>query len=170
MTPAGDPTLESHRAVFPGRNRLFRNLGDLRFHEVTIESGLKLVDVTRDTFASAFADFSGDGRPDIYQTVDHGADVYFENSGDGTFVNASRQVGLGTRPGNGMGIAVADISDDGDLDVFVTHISDSTLLFGSNYGNTLMISRNVGAELHFENEATDTGRGRHRLGLGNGVR
>ena len=157
IAPAGNPSLESLRAVFPGRNRLFRNIGDLRFKEVTLESGLKLVDITRDTFASAFADFSGDGRPDIYQTVDHGADLYLENAGNGSFVNASMRVGLGTRPGNGMGVTVADISGDGRLDVFVTHISDTTLLFGSNYGNTLMISSNVGAEFRFENEATTRG-------------
>src|SRR5512144_892558 len=42
----------------------------------------------------------------------------FRNNGDGTFADLTRYVGF-ARPGNkGHGVAVVDIDNDGDLDIF----------------------------------------------------
>ena len=150
---ARDPNLGAIRATFPGNNVLYRNLGGYHFADVTQSSGLVLYQLARDTFATVFADFTGDGRPDLYQAVDHRADLFFENAGDGTFVNRTADVGLGERFGNSMGVATADLLGDGSLDVFITNITDATLALGTNQGNTLMVSRRDGGGLSFSDEA-----------------
>lgn len=73
---------------------------------------------TRWTLATSFADLTDNGYPDIYVANDYNYDVLYANGGDGSF--AAHEVGRSNR--NAMSAAVADISGDGRLDVFVTNI------------------------------------------------
>ena len=89
-----------------------------------------------DSFTAVFADFTDDGLPDIYQANDNRPDRFYENLGDGTFRDPGYRSGL-TRVGNSMGVATT-VDPDGNLALFITHITDPSGLFGSNIGNTLM--------------------------------
>jgi enediyne biosynthesis protein E4 len=123
---------------FAGHNRLFRNLGNFTFQDVTVSSGLGLLQ--RDSFSCVFADFDNDADADLYVALDHTSDAYFRNNGDGTFTDRTVAVGA-THTGNDMGISVFDFDNDGDLDVYSTNITDSSGIFGTTQFNTLLVNQ-----------------------------
>jgi hypothetical protein len=137
MELGGDPGREQMaiRGRFPGQNRLYENLGGFKFRDVTAE--VHLGQITADSFASVFADFTGDGWADLYVALDHRADLFFENTG-GAFRLASEEHGI-DHVGNDMGIAVADLGNNGTLDLYVTNITDPGDQFGTGSGNTMLI-------------------------------
>ena len=138
------------RPEFPGYNLLFRNLGGLRFEDVTEESGLGFL--ARDSFTAIFADFDENGYPDLHVAVDHTNDEFYANYG-GKFLRVSRQVQADHR-GNDMGVAAADFDNDGDLDMYSTNITDPDFLFGTDQGNVLYVSQwNETGVLRFTDEA-----------------
>jgi hypothetical protein len=111
-----------------GRNRLFRNLGGLRFEETTERAGIA---GTRWTMAAAGADFDGDGWCDLYLANDYGPEEFLRNTGDGSF-EARGDVGLSESSKSGMCVAVGDFENSGELGVFVTNISRRGFLFQGN--------------------------------------
>jgi hypothetical protein len=144
---AADPGRAQIRGIFPGQNRLYRNLGDYHFQDVTDAMGAEPYHA--DSFTAVFADFTGDGRPDIYQANDHRPDRFYQNVGDGRFQDPGYADGL-TREGNSMGVATA-VGPDGGLRLYITNITDASGLFGRNLGNTFMTSTHDGSGIHFEN-------------------
>jgi len=72
------------------------------------------------TFAPAFSRINDDLYPDILSVADFNYSQYFINNQDGTFTNATDTDVI--IDGNGMGSAVGDYDNDGDLDWFVTSI------------------------------------------------
>jgi hypothetical protein len=55
--------------------------------------------------------------------------VLYRNTGKGTFEDVSMQAGIASFRGNGLGVAVSDIDDDGWPDVFVANDSTPNFLF-----------------------------------------
>ncbi len=156
MELGGDPARDQMaiKGRFPGMNRLYRNLGAMRFEDVTNDAHLG--QVTADSFSSIFADFTGDGWADLYVARDHRADLFYENTG-GAFRVASDEYGVG-HVGNDMGVAVADLGSDGTLDLYSTNITDPNREFGTGSGNTLLIGRRgPGGALRYEDEAAAMG-------------
>ncbi len=156
MELGGDPARDAMvvKGRFPGQNRLYENLGGFRFRDVT--SDARLGQITADSFSSVFADFTGDGWADLYVARDHRADIFYENMG-GTFRDVSTEYGLG-HIGNDMGIAVADLKNDGILDLYVTNITDPTDQFGTGAGNTLLIGgRDPDGDVTYADTAISTG-------------
>ncbi len=156
MELGGDPARDSMsvKGRFPGRNRLYENLGDFRFRDVTDDAHLG--QVTADSFSSIFADFTGDGWPDLYVALDHRADLFYENV-EGTFRLASEAHGVG-HIGNDMGVAVTDLGSDGTLDLYATNITDPNGEFGTGSGNTFLIGqRGPYGELTYTDEAAQMG-------------
>ena len=134
----GDPSRPSViRGQFPGHNVLYENLGNFRFRDVTADVGLG--EIGEDSFTPIFADFTGDGWPDIYVAIDHRPDLFFVND-HGAFRDASKEFGL-THTGNDMGVAAADLTGDGLIDIYATNISDPNRQFGNSQGNTLMVGQ-----------------------------
>ena len=72
------------------RDRLFRNLGNGRFADVTEQAGLG--DNSYSQGVSA-ADFNSDGYPDLYVANVYGNRLY-ENNGDGTFRDVTEAAGV----------------------------------------------------------------------------
>jgi len=130
-----------------GHNYLFRNLGDMRFEDVTAATG---TDSTRWTLAVACADMNDDGRPDIYLANDYGPEELFLNV-DGRRFERARDVGLDESSKSGMSVAMGDVMSDGRVGVFVTNISKSGYLF---QGNNLRLNR-LAARGRLENVAGD---------------
>ncbi|HVR29402.1 MAG TPA: CRTAC1 family protein [Thermoanaerobaculia bacterium] len=93
---------------------LYRNLGDGRFADVTVEAGLDLPFLG---MGAAVGDLDNDGDLDLFVTG-VGVDRLFRNEGDGTFVEVSARYGL-TDPGFGSSAAFVDVDRDGWLDLLV---------------------------------------------------
>ena len=150
---AGDPARPVVKGAFPGQNRLYKNLGDYRFEDVTYASGIG--EYHADSFTAIFADFTDDDRPDIYQANDHRPDHFYQNMGDGQFKESGHAAGL-TRAGNSMGVATT-VGPDDRLQLYVTHITDPSGLFGSNVGNTFMLNEQDSNGIRFRNDAAQYG-------------
>jgi hypothetical protein len=116
-----------------GHNRLFRNLGDGRFEDVTERTGC---DSTRWTYACVAADFDDDGWPDLYLANDYGPEELFLNRGGERF-ELQHGVGLDEKSKSGMCVALGDFTNQGRPAVYVTNISEKGFLF---QGNNLRIS------------------------------
>jgi len=112
----------------PARDVLYRNEGGGRFRDVSEEAGLGAA------FGNGLGvvpgDFDDDGWLDVFVANDLMPNQLWRNRGDGTFVDRALLAGCAVnRDGAaeaGMGTAAIDIEDDGDLDLFVTHLRDET--------------------------------------------
>jgi hypothetical protein len=141
----GDGDLDAYITGLGG-NVLLQNDGTGRFVDVTRAAG---VAGSGWSTSATFADIDGDGHLDLFVTryldwmpaierecysltgqVDYCSpknydapttDLLFRNDGRGGFVDVSRQAGLGTAVGNGLGVLADDVNGDGRLDVFVAN-------------------------------------------------
>jgi hypothetical protein len=110
-----------------GKNRLFHNLGNGKFEDVTDRMG---VGSTRWTLAAAAADLNEDGWPDLYLANDYGPEELYLNDHGRRFTLAT--AGLQSESKSGMSVAFGDVYNRGHLDVFVTNISERGYLFQNN--------------------------------------
>ncbi len=101
-------------------NNLFRNNGDGTFTKVTEEAGLLRYGFG---LGLVISDINTDGLPDIYVTNDFDVpDFMYINQGDGTFRDKIK----GTTKHitwNSMGCDIADINNDGAMDIGVVDMS-----------------------------------------------
>lgn len=117
--------------------RLFRNLGNWRFADVSAQAGImpssSLADTVKGWFSlgsaarefpdawkqgAAFADINNDGWLDLYVCRFGAPNWLFVNQGDGTFREEAAARGLALSDASGMG-AFCDYDRDGWLDVYV---------------------------------------------------
>ena len=104
---------------FPERSelsRLYRNLGNNKFQDVTEASGLKDGGWNGD---ASFNDFNGDGLPDLYVLNMQGDDRLWINQGGKTFADQTEKYFPLTSWG-AMGIKLFDPDRDGDADLYIT--------------------------------------------------
>ncbi|MCA8962124.1 MAG: VCBS repeat-containing protein, partial [Planctomycetes bacterium] len=115
-------TIEKQRAGEPGFGvRLYRNLGELRFADVTAQSGLGEFGWA---CGAAAADVDGNGWVDLLVTA-YGPDRLFLNDA-GHFTEVTDRAGL-DRDGWSTSAAFADLDGDDDLDLFVARYLDFDL-------------------------------------------
>ncbi len=98
-----------------GGNRLFRNLGNLRFEDVTITAGLQNAKFWGS--GATFVDIDNDGDLDIYACAYDMPNQLWINTG-GRFTEQAQKFGL-DYDGASMTMAFADIDNDGDLDGYL---------------------------------------------------
>jgi len=109
------------------------------------------------TFTATFARINADPWPDIALAADFGTTQLLVNNGDGTFRSLENRI---LREAQfGMGSALGDIDNDGDLDWFVSSILGPGTKVVTPHGNRLY--RNDGGPSLFVDD-TD------RLGVANG--
>jgi hypothetical protein len=102
------------------RNRLYRQLPDGRFQDVSAGSGL---DITGYSMGVAIGDVNNDGWPDVLVTQ-YGKVRLFLNNGDGkSFTEITEQAGL-DNPAWGTSAAFLDYDRDGWLDLVVVNYVD----------------------------------------------
>ncbi len=103
----------------PGGNRLYRNLGEWKFADVTANSGA----AGRGYMMGAVVgDYDSDGDIDLYVTA-YGSNSLLQNQGDGTFRDVTQQAGCDDRRWS-TGAAFLDYDRDGVLDLFVQNYVD----------------------------------------------
>ena len=119
-------------------NRMYRNLGDGSFEDVTDSTGVRR---GYWGWGSTFADLNNDGHLDLYHVngwvvplfADDPARFYLSN-GDGTFTESSETYGI-DHPGQGRGLACLDFDRDGDLDLLIANNSETPVLYRNDGGN-----------------------------------
>jgi hypothetical protein len=119
----GDGLLDIYFVNQLGSNELWRNLGDMRFEDITGRAGVGLAD--RIGVAASFADVDNDGDPDLFVTSVRGGNVLFENRGNGEFADITEAAGLGY-VGHSSGATFLDYDLDGRLDLFVANVGRYT--------------------------------------------
>jgi enediyne biosynthesis protein E4 len=135
-----------------GGNKLYHNNGDGTFADVTGQAG---VAGSGWSTSAAWVDLDNDGlldlvvlrylqwdfddiwcgehkggfrtycHPDLFQPE---APLVYHNDGNGRFTEASHKTGL-SKPGKGLGIAIADFDRDGHIDLFVANDSMVEFLY-----------------------------------------
>ncbi len=105
------------------RDRLYRNLGGLRFADVTGTSGLGTPD--EESKAGYFVDYDNDGDQDLFVTQVRAPNRLFRNRGDGTFEDVTVEAGLPRRADLASHSATwFDFDRDGFLDLYVGNFGD----------------------------------------------
>ena len=148
----GDYDLDGDLDMFVGHwgtPRTFGNPGDthslwrndtpaigapIQFTSVSVESEISPSIISQSTqgdsnydysFAPTFARINDDLFPDVVISADFNTSKIFMNDGDSSFTNVTDESVI--TDNNGMGSAVGDYDNDGDLDWFVSAILDGAL-------------------------------------------
>ncbi len=158
------PKVKDGTAV--NRDRLFRNdqdaaLGHPVFTEITAQAGLIWEGYSH---SSLIADFNEDGWPDIYVANDYVSnDLMYINNHDGTFTNQIAQI-FKHQSASAMGSDVADLNNDGRLDIFTTEMlpyynkRKKLFLNGNNYA-TYANNEEFGFEYQYARNTLQVNRG-----------
>ena len=99
-------------------NRLLRNLGGMKFRDVTDGSG---AGDTGWAQAVSHTDFDLDGRQDLIVANDYGRNAFLRNQGDGTFRDMAAELGT-DEPSHSMNIGLADLNWDNYPDIYISNI------------------------------------------------
>jgi hypothetical protein len=165
-----------------GGNKLYHNNGDGTFTDVTEKAG---VPGSGWSTSAAWVDLDNDGlldlvvlrylqwdfeeiwcgehkegfrsycHPDIFQPI---APLVFHNDGNGHFSEVSQKIGL-SKPGKGLGIALADYDRDGKIDIFVANDSMVQFLYHNKGEGTF-------EEVGLASQVAVDGDGRTYAGMG----
>jgi hypothetical protein len=132
-------------SYLPMPDRLFRNLGDGKFVDVTASAGIaKAYGAGLGVVA---ADFNRDGWPDIYVANDGLPNQLWMNLGDGRFEEQALMAGCAINADGkaeaSMGIDVADFDADGDEDIFMAHLNEETNTLYVNDGRAGFIDQSA---------------------------
>src|SRR6185436_6481013 len=171
-----------------GKNLLFRNKGDGTFSEEAARAGVAAGgwstgcafldadgDGDLDLYVARYVETTWDDvvrarRSLVWRNGPHimvgpvglpgESDLFFENRGDGTFVEATEAHGLGDPAGAyGFGVVATDYDDDGWVDLFVANDSRPNFLY-HNRGNGTFESVGLASGVAFNSE------GRAQAGMG----
>jgi enediyne biosynthesis protein E4 len=100
----------------PSMDKLYRNNGDNSFTDVSKEANILIEGFG---LGLQIYDFNGDGWPDVYVSNDFlTPDILYINQKDGTFKNEIDRY-FEHLSFNGMGLDIADMNNDGFMDVVV---------------------------------------------------
>ena len=127
----GDGLADLFLANEEGPSKLYRNLGAMRFEDVTQQAGL--ADNTAAggfSVGAYFADIDNDGDLDLYLTNWKVSNRLYENNGDGTFTDITETAGVGYS-GGATTATFSDYDRDGDLDFFVATYRPNSIEFES---------------------------------------
>jgi hypothetical protein len=126
----------------PG-NRLFHNIGNGTFVDVTVSAGVDKE--FGHGLGVVTADFDDDGWIDIYVANDGDPNQLWMNQKNGRFLNDALLAGAAVnRNGQaeaGMGVDAGDFDGNGTDDIFVTHLMDETNTLYVNTGKALFEDR-----------------------------
>ena len=114
---------------------LYRNIEQRMFEDVAARSGLAAVMGQYVGWGGVFADLDLDGALDLYVSngdvkhLEPHEDVLMLGDGHGRFTDVSDRAGQWmTQKRVGRGVAGADLDNDGDVDLLVTHLNDRVAL------------------------------------------
>ena len=111
----------------------------------------------RGTVGVGWADYDGDGYPDLLaagavpagSVPDEHGPLLYHNNGDRTFTEVSASVGLDATPMEQDGVAWADYDNDGDLDVLVGSGAGYPMLYQWEEGEFAEVGGEAGFRVSF---------------------
>ena len=123
------------------KSRLFHNLGNGRFEDVTEKAGIG--DAGSKSLGIAVLDYNGDGWPDLFVANDTQPNKLYRNLGNGTFKEEGVTAGVaygedGTARG-AMGADAADYDRSGRPSLLVGNFSNQMLALYHNEGSGLFV-------------------------------
>lgn len=127
----GDGLLDVVKVHYMGTGFLLKNTG-AGFADLTSSLCIGL-GVHRNSWQPAFGDFNNDGFQDLHIAVDFDSDVQFRNTGAGELVDVTFEANV-TNEGSDMGLAIADINNNGSLDIFSSNIRPHVLYVNDGTG------------------------------------
>lgn len=134
---AGERDCCGPKVFHPVPSRLYHNLGNGRFEDITAKAGINAAYGAG--LGAACADFNRDGKMDLYVANDQNANILWINKGNLQFEDQSLLAGAAYngegRALSGMGIAVGDIDNHGSEDILVTNLMGETNSLFRNPGN-----------------------------------
>lgn len=114
-----DGLLDIYFSKLEGPNQLYRNKGNFEFENVTEQAGVSLSD--QYSTGVLFEDINGDEYSDlIVASINSGPKLLINNK-DGTFDIDSTSLNINGKVFGTFSIAVADIENDGDLDIYLAN-------------------------------------------------
>ncbi len=131
-------TPESYKGTAP---RLYHNLGNGRFEDVTNKAGLG--DASNKTLGITVFDYNGDGWPDLFVANDTQPNKLYRNLGNGTFKEEGLAAGVafgeeGVARG-AMGTDASDYDRSGHQHLIVGNFSNQMLGLYHNEGTGLFV-------------------------------
>lgn len=136
-----DGFIDLYVANMTAPNYMFRNNGNNTFTDVTASSNTQDYGVA---MGSVFFDYDNDGDLDLYLTHDANQPyILYRNDGTGHFTDVSAQSNA-NYAGQGMGVDVGDVNNDGYLDIYITNLYANTLLLNDGHGAFTNITGGAG--------------------------
>ena len=123
----------------PVPDRLFRNLGEAKFADVSAKTGIDRA--FGNGLGVTAADFNSDGWIDLCVANDGAPNQLWISQGGARFEDSALMGGAAVNadglPEAGMGVTAGDFDSDGDEDLFMTHLTRET--------NTLYLNNGKGS-------------------------
>ncbi len=120
-------------------SRLFHNLGNGKFEDVTKRAGL--YDPTSKSLSAALIDFDDDGWLDLFVTNDTQPNKLYRNNHNGTFSEAGFAAGVAFsdagRARAGMGADAGDFDNSGRQSLVIGNFTDESISLYHNDGSGL---------------------------------
>ena len=120
----GDGLSDIYFSALESPNVLYRNLGNLKFEDITQSSGVACQE--QFSTGAVLSDIDGDEDLDLLVTSLGGPQKCFLNNGTGKFTDVSEKSGIISNKG-ATTIALADVEGDGDLDLYVANYKRYTV-------------------------------------------
>ncbi|MEM1179024.1 MAG: CRTAC1 family protein [Acidobacteriota bacterium] len=115
-------------AFKPVPDAFFRNRGDGRFEDAT--GDFNFLQPAAPVLGVVVGDWNVDGRPDLYLANDEYPNNLLIQQEDGRYTDEARFAGAAMNAEGhaeaGMGVTAGDVDNDGDEDLFVTHLDEET--------------------------------------------
>ncbi len=89
--------------------------------------GADAIDIMGVGSGAAWLDYDNDGNLDLYLTMRTGANKLYRNNGDGTFTDVAASMGVQDASGDGAGVVVGDINNDGWQDLFLNNCHENKM-------------------------------------------
>lgn len=154
-----DGDLDVYSADRTGENKLFRNTGGT-FTQVFAGAGPT---DARPTVGACWLDMDNDGDLDLFLANQSGAtDAMWRNNNNGeSFTDVAAALGMTgpqrTKDQGGVGCAVGDYDNDGDLDIFVPNYGHNQLYRNNNNGTFTEVAQTLGVGVENHAVSADWG-------------
>ena len=150
-----DGLLDIYMVANMDTNRLYQNLGDFQFKDVTASTGVSGARAW--STGVTIVDINADGWPDIYLcnsgdiAGDDRKNELFINNGDGTFTENASEFGLANE-GYSIHASFLDYDKDGDLDMYLLNNSYKAIGSFDLTVNQRHLRDSIGGDKFFKNE------------------